>query len=171
MASRPTKAVSSADLMGENTHPRRGPRYAISPDLPADVSDSLREFRAHTAGLSNRLPLRSLESMRAGTVVNPHTMLRRYLMSARSIGLPRAWALRLSVWLQHTIDSLWTQDATPTPELERREMACEHVDDCAEKRLDLEKSIDAKRLRLDTLQAEVTAEMTLLARYQQEVTQ
>lgn len=148
---------------------RRGPRYRPPLESSTEASADLREFRSHTQGLSNRMEYPSIEAQRAGAVACLHTHLRRYLMSARKLGIQREWGMRLVVWLHRTVDSIWPQCATPTAELERREMASEHVDNCREKRLDLEQSIEAKQARIDSLSAEVAAEMVLLARYQREV--
>jgi hypothetical protein len=155
--------------MNQKVRNRRGPRYRPALESPAELSADVREFRAHTEGLSNRLAYPSLEAQRAGAVTCLHTHLRRYLLSARKIGLTREWAMRLVVWLQRTVDSLWPQSNTPTRVLEERAMQVEHADNCQEKKLDLEKSICEKQGRIDTLSAEVAADMVLLARYQREV--
>ena len=146
-----------------NTRQRRGPRQRIGCEVP-DMA--LEEFRAHTAGLSNRLPLPSLESMRAGTAMNPHTLTRRYLSAARRIGLPREWAQRHLVWLTRTIDSLWPMEATGLEALEHRAMALEAADDAAEKCHDLKKDVESLRHRMATQMAEIAADSLVAAKLQ-----
>lgn len=148
---------------------RHGPRHRISTEVLGEGSDCLREFRSHTAGLSNRLPLRSLESMRAGAVMNPHTLARRYLMAARRIGLSREWAQRFLVWLGHTVDSVWPMEATPLPELERRAMSQENADNLAELAYHAAPCRETLQSRRDTLAREIAADQLLLAKYDREI--
>jgi hypothetical protein len=160
----------TASLNGaSNSRTRRGPRYAIPRELPDDPSAALREFRDLTAGLSNRLPLPSVEGMRAGTVNNPISLMRRFLVAMRSAGLPKERALRVQVWLQREIDALWPLDATPRRALEEKANRLEYIDGCAEKKLDLEYNAITVRERIQTKSDEVAADLLLLAKLEREM--
>jgi hypothetical protein len=145
---------------------RRGPRHRFSGQVPSIASE---EFRAHTEGLSNRLPLPSLEAMRAGTVLSPHGLVRRYLLAARRIGLPKEWALKFSVFVSRTIESAWPMEQTPLRVLEEKAMRCEAQDDLCEKRHALESNAITLRERIQTQTAEIVADQLCLARLEREL--
>jgi hypothetical protein len=88
----------------DSSLPRRTTvRYRPSAELLGVPSESIREeFKQHTDGLSNRLPLPSLEAMRAGTVLSPHGLVRRYLFAGRRIGQPKAWAQKFATFVKNT---------------------------------------------------------------------
>ena len=72
-----TKTNGNEGDMGQKVEKRRGPRIRLSGQTSEGVSggirgsESLKDFRDLTDGLSNRLELPSLEAMRAGAVNNP----------------------------------------------------------------------------------------------------
>ena len=142
---------------------RIGPQYR-TPEPPD--GDSLRFFREETAGLSNRLPLASLESMRAGTVNNPISLMRRFLISMRVAGLPKERAQRIAVWLQREVDAQWPMEQTPLEALEQRAMALEAADNTAEKCHDLKQDAATLQVRLSTQSAEIAGDQLVLARLQ-----
>ena len=142
---------------------RRGPRHRIGAVIPDSATA---EFREHTHGLSNRLPLPSLESMRAGTVVSPQGLVRRYLVAGRQIGMTKEWALRLHVWVGRQIDALWPMEQTELAVLEQRAMALEAADDAAEKCHDLKHDAATLQVRLSTQSAEIAADQLVLAKLQ-----
>jgi hypothetical protein len=148
---------------------RRGPRYRLSGETPQWDSESLRFFRALTDGLSNRLPLPSVEAMRAGTVNNPVSLMRRLLFSMRSAGLPKERALRVAVWVQRQVDCLWPMEQTPLRALEEKAMRLEHVANCSEKKLALEYNAITLRERIQAQSAEVVADMLVLAKLEREL--
>ncbi len=78
-----------------------------------------------TDGLSNRLPLPSLEAMRAGTVNNPVSLMRRWLVAMRSAGLSKEYPQRVEVWLQRQVDALWPLDQTPIAVLREKALRAE----------------------------------------------
>jgi hypothetical protein len=142
---------------------RRGPQYRRVHEIPEEGTV---EFREHTQGLSNRLPMPSVESMRAGITICPQGLVRRYLVAGRTIGLSKEWALRLHVWVGRQIDALWPMEATPLEGLEQRAMAIEAQDDAAEKCHDLKQDAASLQVRLSTQSAEIAADQLVLAKLQ-----
>jgi hypothetical protein len=108
--------------------------------------------------------------MMGGSVMNPHTLARRYLMAGKRLGLPKEWGQRLATWLQRTVDAIWLDEPTPTDRLALRAMDLEHRDNCAEKRHDLERSAASLRARIETQQDEVAADQVLLAKMERDLT-
>lgn len=154
---------------GSSLPRRRGPRYRVSGESPQKGSESYRFFREVTDGLSNRIPLPSLEGMRAGTVNNPVSLMRRFFVAMRSAGLPKEPAQRVLVWLTHTVDGLWPLEATPLPELERRAMVQECADDQAELAYHNQRCRETLEARRDALLKEIAADQMLLARMNREL--
>lgn len=154
---------------------RRGPRYeAASENHRAGaglIRDqvSLDEFRSHTKGVSTRLGMPSVEAMRAGTVLSPHALCRRYLMSGRALGLGKEWAVRFALFVSRQADMLWPMEPTATAELERRAMVHEGADDLAELAHHTTRCRPSKRQRRDTLAKEIAADQILLARLDREL--
>lgn len=133
-------------------------------------SASIREeFKEHTDGLSNRLPLPSLEAMRAGTVLSPHGLVRRYLFAGRRIGQPKEWAQKFATFVQRTVDSLWPMEATPLRVLEERATIAEHLDDLAEKQLALQYNATTLRQSIRTQTHELVCDQLRLARMEREL--
>lgn len=155
-------------MNGKISH-RRGPQSRTRQPAADMDSEGVRLFREATEGLSNRLPLPSLEPMRAGMVHNPISLMRRFFFSMRAAGLPKERAQRLVVVLQRTVDSIWPMEATPRTVLEKKAMIAEGIDDLAEKRLDCEKD-NATRLRerIQTLTDEITADQICLAQLERD---
>jgi hypothetical protein len=159
-------AIPSRDTPS-SLHPPRGPRHRKRQEIP---SESLVAFRDHTHGLSNRLPLPSLEAMRAGTVMSPHGLVRRYLVAARTVGLPKEWALKFQVWVQRQVDCLWPiPDQTPLRALEEKAMRLEGLDDLCEKRNALESNAITLRERITSLTNEIVCDQLTLAKLEREL--
>lgn len=165
-APRPTDKTTVGDDMAHRMPHRRGPQYRERQEIP---SEALVSFRDHTHGLSNRLPLPSLEAMRAGTVISPHGLVRRYLVAARTVGLPKEWALKFGVWCARQIDALWPMESTPLAVLQERAMRAEGEDDVRELRCAMEWNAITLRERIQSLTNEVTADMLCLARLEREM--
>jgi hypothetical protein len=166
-----SRSVKDAVDMAQRMAERPCRRERSGKELPQDLSEAHREFATHTHGLTNNLPLNSLEAMRAGNVASPHCLTRRYLMAARRIGLPKVWAQRYATWVQAQVDCLWPQEQTPTEVLAIRAMECEAKDDLAEKRLDIQHTRANLTARIDALQSEIAADQLLLGRLDREVEQ
>jgi hypothetical protein len=160
---------NSEVVMRPKMRDRRGPQMRERQPAPDMDSEGLREFRDATEGLSNRLPLPSLEAMRAGVVNNPITLMRRFLFSMRAAGLPKEKAQRLVVILQRTVDSVWPMEATPLVVLEQRAQALEAQDDAAEKCHDLKQDLNSLQARLATQMAELAADSLVAAALQRRV--
>ncbi len=159
-----------SERMDDTMPRRRRRRMRTGGEVPVDLTASIRDFRDATAGLSNRLPLASLEQMRAGTVANPHTLVRRFLMAAKRIGLDKAWAHRhVVVWVERQVDCIWFEAHTPRRVLEVKAMEAEARDDAAEKALDCERSAVRLRARIETLEAEMALDRLNLAALQREL--
>jgi hypothetical protein len=160
--------------MGQKVEKRRGPRIRLSGQTSEGVSggirgsESLKDFRDLTDGLSNRLELPSLEAMRAGAVNNPISLMRRFLVAMRSAGLPKERAMRVSVWMERQIDALWPMEHTPIRVLEERAMVAEAEDDIAQQRHNLDRTIASLEFRISTLTNEIVADKLCLANYQRE---
>jgi hypothetical protein len=158
-----TKAESKNRVgITTNMGRRRGPQHRTCIEVPQDLSESIRECRNHTAGLSNRLPLASLEGMRAGTVAGPQTLARRYLMAGKRHGLPKDWGQRFATWVQRTVDCIWPMEPTPLVELRRRALAAESLANHAEYvalTASCRATLEADR---DALTREVAADTVLL---------
>ncbi len=146
---------------------RRGPQTRLGGEIPVDASPAIRELRQHTDGLSNRLPLASLESMRAGTVGSPHTLTRRYFLAAKRIGLSRAWACRFVVWVTNQVDCIWTPEPTSRIALRRKALRAEAIGDECELVTMAAESPVAMRAEADALKQEIAADMALLAHIEQ----
>lgn len=148
---------------------RRGPHYGTIVEVPQDLSEDIRQFCTDTAGLSNRLPLASLEAMRAGTVANPHSLARRYLIAGRLIGQPKEWAVRFHVWLGRQIDCLWPMEATSLVELRHRALAAEPQANAAELNALIMGSREYLVAERDMLQREIAADTLLIAKIDREL--
>lgn len=148
---------------------RRGPRYRIGAESPQMDSVSLHEFREHTKGLSGRLRMPSVEGMRAGTILSPHAHVRRYVIAARQAGLPKEWIQRFGVFVQRTIDSQYPMEATSLTDLQKRAMALEGAGNVAEKCHDLQQDLASAVTAMQTQQAEIAAELLVLAKLQRKV--
>lgn len=170
MARSETESVSSTEPtsrdMARKMERRRGPRQGQSREVPLDLTAECREFRRHTEGLSNRLPLASVEQMRAGTVANPYSLARRYLYAGKRLGLPKTWGLRFAVWARRQVDALWIEAHTPRLVLEVKATQAEGVDDLHEKMLDAERSLARYDARIESLTAEIAADHEALAALQ-----
>lgn len=162
---------TSAHESTSNTPRRRGPRNRIAAESPKDDSAALRELREHTAGLSNRLGLPSLEAMRAGTAWSPQGMIRRYFLAAYRRGLPKSWALRLVEWAHRQADLIWRDrhDQTPLGVLEERAMVKESADDLAELAYHNSRCPERLIARRDALAKEIAADQELLQKYDVEI--
>lgn len=154
---------------------RTGPRYQnLSGDsVPGAGSfrdqTALDEFRRHTKGLSTRLRMPSLESMRSGGVLSPHAIVRRYFVSAKTAGLSREWIQEFLVWAGNQADFIWPQCHTPRAVLQQREMQREAENDFAEKCLDLVRTPANVRACLDTCLAEIVAQKLVAAKLRREL--
>lgn len=148
---------------------RRSPRYRFSSETALDPSESYQAFIEHTDGLTNRLHLRNIDGMRAGTANTPHGLARRYLVAGRSAGLPKDWAMKFGVWVNRQIDALWPMEQTSLRVLEEKAMRAEACDDLAEKRNDLERNAISLRERIQSLTAEIVADQLCLARLEREL--
>ena len=115
------------------------------------------------------MPLKSLESMRAGSVLSPHGLAQRYLRAARSAGQPKEWALRFRVWVDREINSLWPMESTPLQALEARAMALEGIDNAAEKAHDLKQCVESLRHRFHTQMAELAIDELVAAKLQRKL--
>ena len=142
---------------------RRGPRYRLSGESSVADSVSLRELREHTAGLSNRLPVKSLEAMRAGFVLSPQGAARRYLMGGHRMGLPRAWGQRFALFIQRTVDSIWLTDATPLHVLRERAIRAEAEDDVNELRCVLNETLENVQAEIDSKSREIACDQEIVA--------
>jgi hypothetical protein len=157
---------NSEVVMRPKMRDRRGPQMRERQDAPDMDSESLRFFREETAGLSNRLMLPSVESMRAGTINNPISLIRRFLVAMKSAGLPKERGQRIAVWVQRTVDSLWPMEQTPLEVLEQRAMDLEHASNRAEKCHDLKQDAASLQVRLSTESAEIASKQLVLAKLQ-----
>lgn len=162
-------STTEGERMTDNIKRRHGPQYRTRQEIP---SEALESFRDHTHGLSNRLPLPSLEAMRAGTVMSPHGLVRRYLVAARTVGLPKEWAMKFAVWTERQIDCLWPLvDQTPLRVLEEKAMRLEAIDDVCEKRNALESNAITLRERIVSLTNEIVCDQLCLAKLEREMEQ
>ncbi len=158
-----------SERMDDTMPRRRRQRRRTGGEVPHDLSGALRDFKDHTDGLSNRLPLASLEAMRAGTVASPHTLLRRYLLSARGIGLPKEWAQRLVTWLQRQVDALWPMECTPLDEMRRRALRAEALANAAELNSLTLGNRECLLAEREALHRELAADTLLIARIDREL--
>lgn len=161
-----TSVRPSGEVPTPNTRQRRGPRHRVASLTPQDDPESLRELREHTAGLGDRFDMASFEGMRQGVVKGPQFWIRRYLLTAKGLGLPKSWAVRLALWVSRQVDAIWPMEATPLEALEQRAMALESQDDAAEKCHDLKQDVESLRHRLATQMAELAADSLVAAKLQ-----
>lgn len=142
---------------------RRGPQYRQGGEIPVDPTAALREFRAATDGLTNRLPLGSVECMRAGSVASPHTLALRFLVAGRRIGRDRAWACRFVVWVTNQVDCIWPPEPTSRIALRRAALRAEAVgNECELISLAADTPV-AMRAEAEALKVEIANDMSLLA--------
>jgi hypothetical protein len=149
---------------GSSVPRRTTVRHRPSMELLGVPSASIREeFKQHTDGLSNRLPLPSLEGQRAGTVMNPFEKARGYLYAGRKIGLPKSWGQHYATYVQRTVDSVWPMEQTSLAVLQERAMRAEGEDDVRELRCAQEKNAITLRERITSLTNEIVADQLCLA--------
>ncbi|HEU4589031.1 MAG TPA: hypothetical protein VFS11_10300 [Gemmatimonadales bacterium] len=155
----------------EKSSLRMGPKMGYAPAgsdrrwrvRPDSASDALRVFRQQTHGLSQRLPLRSVESMRAGKVRCPHAMAHEYLAACRRAGLPRTVGAEFVTFVAGLVEAMWAGERTPERYALVKEQEAENAGNLAELAYLANPCADTRRTLMDHLRREVAAETALLA--------
>jgi hypothetical protein len=127
------------------------------------VSASNRVFCQQTARLSRRLPLRSVESMRAGKVKSPHVCAHEYLAACRRAGLPRTVGAEFVAFVAGLVDEMWATDRTPVGYALGKEQEAENAANLAEQAYLLNPCEDTRLTLIDHLRREAAAEAAAIA--------
>lgn len=144
--------------MRANIGPGTATRYAERFVGIERASACLREFKRLTDGLTGRLDVPSLASMRAGFVRNPLQMTLTLLIAGRRAGLSRAWAEQVPAWLRTQIDDLWQDAPVPLREARRLELVAESAANAVElAALQAPETVDALRAEIDAELREIAA--------------
>jgi hypothetical protein len=127
------------------------------------ATECVRVFRRQTERLSQRLPLRSVESMRAGKVKSPHAVVHEYLAAARRAGLPRQFGAEFLAFTATLVEEMWATEKPPVQYVLTKEQDAENACNSAELRFLCDPTDTNRQALRDCLRAEIAAETAALA--------